>query len=94
MAKSPRVGSSSEGASTGAQDLHPTSDIRFVIHEIGKLTAKVDRLIDDVDKHGDKIDGVRHQVSFVKGAVWVFGGLLTIAGVLITIFMRTTISPH
>jgi len=37
------------------------SDIRFVIHEVGKLTSKVDRLIDDVGKQGGKDDAVRHQ---------------------------------
>jgi hypothetical protein len=89
MVKTPRSGSSSEAVTTGAQDLHPTSDIRFVIHEIGKLTTKVDRLIEDVDKHGDKIDAVRHQVSFVKGAFWVFSGLIAIATIGLTIFLRT-----
>ena len=53
------------------RDLHPTSDIRFVIHEVGKLTANVDRLIADVKSQGDKIDDVRHHISFLKGAVWV-----------------------
>ena len=92
MGKAPRSGSSSEAATVGAQDLHPTSDIRFVIHEIGKLTAKVDRLIDDVERHGDKIDAVRHQVTFVKGAIWVFGGLITLTTIivgLVALYVRT-----
>jgi hypothetical protein len=84
MVKTPRSGSSSEVATTGAQDLYPTSDIRFVIHEIGKLTAKVDRLIDDVAKHGDKIDAVRHQVTFVKGALWVIGFAMLLFGGIAT----------
>ena len=53
------------------RDLHPTSDIRFVMVEIGKLNANVDRLITDVSSQAGKIDDLRHQVSFVKGAVWV-----------------------
>lgn len=57
-------------------DLYPTSDIRFVMLEIGKLTTKVDRLIDDVHAHSEKIDALRHQVTFVKGAMWVIGGVL------------------
>jgi hypothetical protein len=73
MAKAPRAGSSSEIPTTGAQDFYSNSDIRFVIHEIGKLTAKVDRLIDDVGKQGEKIDILRHQATFVKGALWVIG---------------------
>jgi hypothetical protein len=82
--KSPRSGSSAEVATTSPQDLHPTSDIRFVIHEIGKLTAKVDRLIADVDKHGEKIDAVRHQVTFVKGALWIIGFAIVLIGGIAT----------
>jgi hypothetical protein len=97
MGKAPRSGSSSETATVGAQDLHPTSDIRFVIHEIGKLTSKVDRLIDDVDKHGDKIDAVRHQVTFVKGALWVIGFIITaicvVAAWYVTGKFSITLSP-
>jgi hypothetical protein len=48
--------------------------------EIGKLATKVDRLIEDVRGHGDKIDAVRHQVTFVKGALWVIGGVLAFIG--------------
>lgn len=58
------------------RDLYPTSDIRFVMLRIGELTTKVDTLISSVDKHGDKIDDLRHKVSFVKGAMWVIAGLL------------------
>lgn len=44
--------------------------------DVGKLTAKVERLIEDVRTHGEKIDGFRHQVTFVKGALWVIGGVV------------------
>ncbi len=63
------------------RDLYPVSDIRFVLVEIGKLGIKVDRLIDDVHGHGEKIDALRHQVTFVKGALWVIGGVLAILSV-------------
>lgn len=61
---------------TTPRDLHPTSDIRFVMRDLGELTAKVDRLIADVAGHGTKIDEMRHQVSFVRGAIWVAGLVL------------------
>jgi hypothetical protein len=97
MGKPPKSGSSAEIATTGTQDLYPTSDIRFVIHEIGKLTSKVDRLIDDVGKHGEKIDAVRHQVTFVKGALWVIAFLIGAAGVIATWYITgkfsITLSP-
>ena len=57
------------------RDLYQTSDIRFVMLEIGKLMSKVDILILDVSKHGDRIDEVRHQVTFVKAVLWVLSGL-------------------
>lgn len=43
---------------------------------VGQLVAKVDRLGDDTKTHGTKIDEIRHQVSFVKGAMWVAGATL------------------
>lgn len=55
------------------RDLYRTSDIRFVMMELTKLTVQVERLIADVSKGSDKLDVVRHQISFVKGAMWVLG---------------------
>lgn len=97
--KTPRSGSSSEVASSGAQELYATSDIRFVMNEIGKLTAKVDRLIGDVEKHGDKIDSVRHQVTFVKGALWVIGFIILGVAAVATWYFTgklsvTLLPPH
>lgn len=71
------------------QDLYATSDIRFVMIELGKVSVKVDRLIHDVDKQGTKIDAVQHQISFVKGALWVVGGLIAIAATVITLYLRS-----
>jgi hypothetical protein len=61
---------------TTPRDLHQTSDIRFVMLSIGELTTKVNALVKAVDNHGDKIDDLRLKVSFVKGAIWVFGAVL------------------
>lgn len=69
-------------------DLYPTSDIRFVMIELGKVSVKVDRLIQDVEGQGAKIDAVRHQISFVRGALWVIGGVIAIAVAVITIYLR------
>jgi hypothetical protein len=44
----------------------------------GAIEAKTDRLIVDVASQSGKIDEVRHQVSFVKGAIWV-GGIAIVA---------------
>ena len=70
------------------KDLYPTSDIKFVILKIGELGTKVDRLIDNIKGHGEKIDAVRHRFSFVKGALWVIGGLVGIGIAAATIYVR------
>lgn len=59
------------------QDLYPTSDIRFVLVELGKVGTKLDRLIEDVDKHGAKIGSLERTVDRVwTGAI--------VAGVVIS----------
>lgn len=79
------------------RDLHPTSDIRFVITEVAKLTTQVERLIQDVGKLDTKVDAVCHQVTFVKGALWVIGGLMAIMGVVATLYfgghLSVTLTP-
>ncbi len=73
------------------RDLYATSDIRFVLVEIGKLGAQVERLIHDTARHGDKIDQVRHQISFVKGALWVVGGLIVMFGAVVIWYLKARI---
>jgi hypothetical protein len=68
------------------------SDIRLVIQEVAKLSALVDRLISDVKEQGDKIDEVRHQVTFVKGALWVLGGVLAILGIAVVWYFSGKLS--
>jgi hypothetical protein len=65
--------------STPPVELYPMTDIRFVLVRIGELSAKVDRLIDDVSKQSTKVDDVRSKITFVRGAIWVLGALLTLA---------------
>jgi len=59
-------------------DLYPTSDIRFVMVEIGKLTSTVDHLGATVDKLGGKVDKLSHQATWVKGGLAVGLVLITI----------------
>lgn len=66
-------------AQTTPRDMYPTSDIRFVMLEIGKLSANVDRLIADVKSHGDKIDTIRHQATYVKATIATGAVLITAA---------------
>ena len=57
-------------------ELYPMTDVRFVILRIGELSVKVDRLIEDVAKQGEKVSDVRDKITFVRGAIWVLGSLL------------------
>lgn len=87
-ARPPRAGSSAENPSNPPQDLYPTSDIRFVLVRIGELGTQVQRLIDDVGEQSKTLTDLSHKVSFVKGAVWVLGGLIVVLGILMTLYMN------
>jgi hypothetical protein len=52
--------------------------------------------VKDVEGQGTKIDGVRHQVTFVKGALWVIGFLILAFGAVATWYIagKLTISLH
>jgi len=69
--------------------LQAVLDLKAAVSSLG---TKVDRLIEDVGKHGDKIDTIRNQISFVKGATWVIGGLLAILIAAAAIYVR--LQPH
>ena len=66
------------------RDLYPTSDIRFVMVEVGKLSSAVERLIADVKSQGEKVDAMRHQITFVKGGLYVFAGVMAVATYLLS----------
>lgn len=46
---------------------------------VAEIGAKTDRLIADVGKQGEKIEGIRSQISFFRGAAWIIGGILAAA---------------
>lgn len=90
--RSPQDTSPDEFPQTTPRDLHPTSDIRFVMLSIGELGAKVDALIKSSDEHGPKIDDLRQKVSFVKGAMWVFGAILAVLAVIVGYYLAGNLS--
>jgi len=77
------------------RELYPTSDLRFVLLEIGQLAAKVDMLSNAVRAldRGTEPDP-RQTIAFVKGAVWALGCF--VVGVLLGWFMsgKIGISLH
>jgi hypothetical protein len=59
-----------EVASVTPKDLYPTSDIRFVLVELGKVGTKLDRLIEDVGKQSEKLGKLETTVDRVRtGAI-------------------------
>lgn len=48
---------------------------------VSSLATSVERLIADVKTQGEKMDIVRHQISFVRGIMWVIGALVTLVTV-------------
>lgn len=94
MVKKPTSGNDSVTPTEYAQvtpprDLHSTSDIRFVMLEVGKLTANVERLINDITAHGSKIDELRHQATFIKGGLAFGIRILTAAIAIATFFLSS-----
>jgi hypothetical protein len=67
-------------ASVTPQDLYPTSDIRFVLVELGKVGTKLDRLIEDVGKQGDKLGTLETTVDRVRTGAIV--GAVILSGVV------------
>jgi hypothetical protein len=78
------------------RDLYATSDIRFVMRDIGELTAKIDRLIDDTKENSAKISDlskkmVRYEVAFYVG-VALIGGFLWLSWYFFGDLIKTTVS--
>ena len=96
MAKQPPTSESptapEEYAQAAPRDLYETSDIRFVMREIGSLSTLVHGLKASVDRHGDKLDDLSHKVAFVKGAMWVIGSLITVGLLLLGWYLSGKLS--
>jgi hypothetical protein len=59
------------------QDLYQTSDIRFVMVELGKIGTKIDHLSDTVTKHTDKIGSLERTVDRVRTGAIVAGVVIS-----------------
>ena len=60
------------------RDLYPISDIRIVLRDLGNLTAKVDRLIQDVEKITNKLSDVEKSIIRFKTAIISAGSVLVV----------------
>lgn len=79
---------------TVAPQTSPMADYSFTLQAVmelkgrfGGVEAKLDRLIADVSKQSEKLDEVRHQVSFVKGAIWVGGVLIVLCSTVLSLWL-------
>ncbi|OSQ33572.1 hypothetical protein [Thalassospira sp. MCCC 1A01428] len=53
------------------QDLHNTSDIRFVMVEVGKMTTAVENLKEKVDKLDANDTKIQNGIALIKGGLFV-----------------------
>ena len=60
------------------QDLYPTSDIRIVMIELGRVGSKLDRLISDIEKLDVRIGPLERSVDRVRTGAIVAAAILSI----------------
>ena len=77
---------------TGPSLSHDYQFAMEIQKSIGELSAKLDRVIKDTEKQDDKLDQLRQQVSFVRGAVWVAVAVFTGAVALIGFFVANNVT--
>jgi len=98
MAKSPR-NESGESVPTSFAETTPKAYTQsghdFTLQAVmemqrtlGEMSSKLDRVVADVKSHGDKLDTIRSQISFVKGGLWVLGALVAFAITGVTAYLR------
>jgi hypothetical protein len=72
------MGTPEEVAQVPPRDLHATSDIRFVMLEIGKFSSEVQNLAKQVEKSAEKVSELDKTVDRFKVALYSVGACLTI----------------
>lgn len=77
-------------------ELYATSDIRFVMVELGKVGTKVDRLIEDTNKNAEKISDLSKTVAKFETTVKVGSACIAIVIAIIIWFfgdiIKSTVS--
>jgi hypothetical protein len=66
------------------RDLYPTSDIRFVLVELGKINSEIKNLVEETKKHTTKFDevgGKIHNLEKVIHGFYVAGAVLAVVAV-------------
>lgn len=74
--------------SSGAEDRFTLRLLVELKGAVAELSAKTDRLVKDVESQSSKLDGVRQQIAFVKGAVWVIGALVMFLIAAVGLYLR------
>ena len=62
-----------EFPSVPPRDLYPTSDIRFVMVEVGKLTEAVNTLKETLKETKTTVDWLKYIIALATGAIIVIG---------------------
>lgn len=72
-------------------------ELRDLVKAVAQLEVKTERLITDLRIEAGKVDTLRHQVSSVKGALWVMGilgSLLVLAFSAVSLYLKTNFPAH
>lgn len=83
------------------RDLYPTSDIRFVLIELGRISERIEALVRKVDCVGDRLGKVETAIDRVKTGLIVGAAIFSIVGALfwwalgdrITVAVRSALTP-
>ena len=56
---------------------------------VAELATKTDRLVKDVESQSGKLDAVRHQIAYARGAFWIAAAVVTMAVGASTFYLRS-----
>lgn len=79
----------------GQTDALLLTAIMRIERDLGRMEAKLDRVLIDQGAHGSQLDDLTHKVSFVRGMLFAIGAVIAAASWLVanTILPLVTITP-
>lgn len=66
-----------------------SQQVYVLIGSVSALEVKLARVISDAAEHASKIDTMRNQISFVRGALWIISGIIATALIVAGIYFKS-----